>query len=512
MSRRKPQSLARTLVTTQLRSQPMPQQQDIKTESSQVQYQRFARFVHEYDREGIIYFGQDGSNIDNLSEDTPARESAKLQFPEVAREKYSSTGGRSLRWGYRMRDIPFIPQQLVSGRWRLDGLEGWLLHDLRQHGVTNEDLIDRAPLDLDPQWDERTFRVRWYSRLTTRRIKWTQWRGGLAAVSSNSGKLGKLPTTILNGGSDASHHRLALTREQFLFDVTWTLDLENGVMFPWWNREHQFHIPPPLERPSSTLRNHTAIKNATIVDDPQINRTWLMGQYPHLPQPHDNEQYRPTRYPSVDSAVIESDAESERISTGLTPPPRHGILNPSAPEWTPARATAGWQNPFARPPPSLTHGYFISEAPTSIPQTATTRSYNNDPQYFQTYGYSNPDRQARQFNTANQYQSLGQYLGSGVPNLGQTDPHFPPSAFNPVVQPQDGYRGGGTPSLPRQPVYGNTPSSSSGIYPQGSEIQHYLSSSMSANPYNYGNQAYYNGTEWTILPRNAYAEEEFEED
>jgi hypothetical protein len=76
----------------------MPQQQDIKTESSQVQYQRFARFVHEYDREGIIYFGQDGSNIDNLSEDTPARESAKLQFPEVAREKYSSTGGRSLRW------------------------------------------------------------------------------------------------------------------------------------------------------------------------------------------------------------------------------------------------------------------------------------------------------------------------------------------------------------------------------------------------------------------------------
>lgn len=289
---------------------------------NQIIYQPFAATLNEMIREGRAYFGENGSKVDELSEDTPSRESARLQVPDRSEKRVSydrnSGAGRSKRWGYHLRDIPFIPTVFDTGRWRLDEIPPWLLHDLRHHGVSSEDILERAPLDLMPHVDEKTFKRKWGRHLRDKYASWARNRGALVQLHE---PLSQMARDILNG-----HHwqgtRPPLTAEQFLFDVTWDLDLKDGTMFPRWNSQHRYRLPTPLARPRDALMVSRRIEQIPVLRRRDLNLEWLMTQYPNLPPP------RPIS-PNRANTRLESPASSQAVGETRSP------LDPRAREFTP---------------------------------------------------------------------------------------------------------------------------------------------------------------------------------
>jgi hypothetical protein len=339
-------------------------QQPVNAQPPEIIYQRFAQTVYEFDREGLAYFGQNGSKINELSENTPARESAKLLLPTVYRQRRREAGV-SNRWGGHLRDIPFIPQELGIGPWRLETMAPWLLHDLRQHGVRIDDLLDRAPSDLRPDLDERSFRLKFRRHFINKYVTWAMYRGGLVTIAK-SGKLPKLPEAVLNGINDRRGHRQALTPEQYLFDVTWTLNLENGMMYPPWNEEQVFRIPPPLMVPNTELMGNALVRNRTILGSTQIDRAWLAGQYPHLPQPRDNIPQPLSQFMNGRTQVSSIGAGSHNRPTASAPPPARPPLDPSTPAWRPQVLPPGSHSNAQPSFPQYARGNFQHPVPNFI--------------------------------------------------------------------------------------------------------------------------------------------------
>ncbi|KAE9971188.1 hypothetical protein EG328_005789 [Venturia inaequalis] len=216
----------------------------------------------DFEQRGVQYFGIDGANLSSLSGQPPPPETARLVTPMDP--KFPASGISSAGWSKRqLRRIAFLPNTLSLDA---NSLTGEMIYFLRQFGVSFDDMIVRASIsDMKVDWDNHQKRLK---------QRETQYR-----KDSKCGWVRCFRVRKNGELTDDSKPKLigpdAFTKEHFLFNVCWNVDVESQTMWPRVGPSTKYPLPPPRINPK--IEKMLNDERMTV---PDLN--WLRAKYPSL--------------------------------------------------------------------------------------------------------------------------------------------------------------------------------------------------------------------------------------